>query len=383
MQIIKLLFFLCLFLLTACLPTMQIEESAIINTRGVDIVEENGIQMIETTIVPYLFDPNATDISIILTGRGNTIKQARVDAGSGSSFRLTPGQIRLELYGKEAAEIGILRYLNTLIRDARVSETMQLAVTDLTAREILESEQEFVSINTSQYLQDLVQKEIDRGSLPDNRLQIFARSVEKVGLDPILPILADGGKRPYLDGAALFRGDRYVARITLQEAFLVNLFFKHVKETPLEIAVPLENYRDEVVQISKDAPVEEDMWIYIYLSLISGHGKIKLTDKDDLSYLANIKMRAELLETSFPMKFKTKEVAHRLEKDIEKDLLKKFEKLFAKLQEANTDAMGLGQIYKATRAGSKMTELEWLEKFPNVTMDFNIDFSIVNLGTSD
>src|SRR5699024_9297295 len=100
----KYIFFLfpsMLFLLQACLPTMQIEQSGIINTRGVDLVEENNEKMIETTIIPYLFDPNADEITRVLVGRAHTIKRAREEAGKRSSFKLTPGQIRLELYGKE------------------------------------------------------------------------------------------------------------------------------------------------------------------------------------------------------------------------------------------------------------------------------------------
>lgn len=383
MRITNLFPILCLFLLSGCLPTMQIEQSGIINTRGVDLIEEESGKIVETTIIPYLFDPNASDISSILIGRGHTIKQAREDAGKGSSFRLTPGQIRLELYGKEAAEAGILPFLNTLIRDARVSETMQLAVTDETAREILESEQKFVSINTSQYLQDLLGKEIKRGSLPNNTLQSFAKMVEKVGIDSVLPILSDGGVRPFLVGAALFRNDRYVDKISLEQALLINVLLTKVKEAPLTVSVPFENYRDNVAHIQKDSPIDEDTLIFIYLALIHGKGKIKLVDKNNLHFKANIKMNAELLETSYPMELKSKEIIERLEKDIEKYLITHYENLFSKLQEANTDSFGLGQIYTSTRKGSKTTQEEWSEKFSNATIDFNVDFTIYNFGTTD
>lgn len=383
MRITNLFPILCLFLLGGCVPTMQIEQSGIINTRGVDLIEVEGEKMIETTIIPYLFDPNAKDISSLLSGRGHTIKQARQDAGKGSSFRLTPGKIRLELYGKEAAEAGILPFLNTLIRDARVSETMQLAVTDETAREILESEQEFISINTSQYLQDLLEKEIKKGSLPSNTLQYFAKMIEKIGLDPVLPILADGDKKPSLVGAALFRNDQYVERISLQESLLINMMLKRVKEAPLEASVPFDNFRDIVAHIQKDSSIDDETLIYIYLSIIRGKGKIKLIDKDSLHFKADIKIDAELLESSYPINIKTKEVSKHLEKDIEKYLLTEYENLFVKLQEVNADSFGLGQIYTSTREGSKTTHEEWFEKYPKVKLDFNLDFTIINFGTTD
>ena len=146
-KILMLLFII--LLLQACLPSTQIEQSAIINTRGVDLIEENGETIVKTSIIPYIFDPQSQDITEMLVGRGQTIKGAREDAGRRASFRLTPGQIRLDLYGKEAAERGILTFLTGLIRDARVSDMMLLAVTNQSAKEVLQSQQSEVKVNSA------------------------------------------------------------------------------------------------------------------------------------------------------------------------------------------------------------------------------------------
>lgn len=374
---------LMLFLLQACLPTMQIEKSGIINTRGVDLIEEDEEMMIETTIIPYLFDPSAQNISAVLVGKGNTIKQARDNAGKQSSFKLAPGQIRLELYGKAAAESGILTFLNTLVRDARVSDTMQLAVTNQTAREILENEQTTIKINTSQYLQDLMKKDIERNTLPDNSLHTFTRVVEEIGVDPILPIIDIVGNKPTLVGAALFHRDRYVQRINLSEAFLINMLLNRVKETPLDVAVPLDHYQDQIVPLppEEEAELEDEEFLYIFLSLFKGDSKIKLVDENRLHYTANIKMEVELLESSLPIDIRTEELSNQFERDFELFYKTKYENLFSKLLEANSDAFGLGRIYRTTRKGSKTTNEEWTEMYPNVTMDFHVDVDILNYGT--
>lgn len=374
---------LIVLLLQACLPRLQLEKSAIINTRGVDLLEEGDQSMIETTIITYLFDPNAQDITSILFGRGNTIKGARDDAANQSSFILTPGQIRLELYGKEAAEKGILPYLNTLVRDARVSETMQLAVTNQTAKEVLISEQSSIKINTAQYLQDLLKKEVKRNVLPDNSLLAFSGLIEQIGNDAVLPIVDIKDDRPTLVGAALFDGDKYVDEISLEQAFLINMIEKRVRETPLDATIPLEDYKDMiVVEVDKEA-IKEEEFIYVFLSLYKGNGKLKLVNEDTLHYKADIKMEVELLETSVLMEIKTKADSRKVERGISRFYENEYKKLLATLQEVNSDAFGLGRTYKTTRKGSKTTDKEWTELLPDTTVDFNVDVKILNYGTID
>lgn len=372
---------LIILLLQACLPKLQLEKSAIINTRGVDLLEEGDQTKIETTIITYLFDPNAQNITSILFGKGNTIKDARDDAANQSSFILTPGQIRLELYGKEAAEKGILPYLNTLVRDARVSEKMQLAITNQTAKEVLIGQQNAIKINTAQYLQDLIMKEIKRNALPDNSLLTFSGLIEQVGDDAILPIVDVKGERPTLVGAALFDGDKYVEEISLNQAFLINMMEKRVKETPLDATIPLEDYLDMIVVEEDKEAITEEEFIYVFLSLYNGKGKLKLVNEETLHYKADIKMEVELLEISVLMDIKTKAASKKVEQGVSQFFESEYEKLFATLQEVNSDAFGLGRIYKSTRKGSKTTIKEWTELFPDTTVDFNVDVKILNYGT--
>lgn len=373
-----------ILLLQACLPSTQIEQSAIINTRGVDLIEENGETIVETSIIPYIFDPQSQDITEMLVGRGQTIKGAREDAGRRASFRLTPGQIRLELYGKEAAERGILTFLTGLIRDARVSDMMLLAVTNQSAKEVLESEQSEVKVNSAQYLEDLITKEIAFDTLPKNSLHEFARMIEQVGIDPVLPVIDVIENFPTLKGAALFSSDIYVGEISLQEAFLINQMKKRVRETALSAEIPTENYMDDIAYVGEgEKQKSEEEFIHLHLSLIKGNSRVKLLDKEKMHFKAEIKMEAELLESSMLFNVKTEETSNKIERDIGAFFTKQYEDLFLKLQELNSDAFGLGKHYTSTRQGSKVTDEEWREKFPEITIEFDVKFEMLSTGVID
>ena len=371
-------FILMMICFQGCIPPNQIEDTAIINARGVDLIEVEGERIIETTIVPFLFDPNAEEMTNILVGRGKTIKGAREDAAKQSSYLLSPGKINIEVYGKKAAEAGIMPFLNTLIRDARVSDQIQLAVTNHTARELLEIELETITINTTEYLQDLSAKEVEQDKLPNNTLIYYTRLVEQVGIDPVLPIIDIIDGLPTLVGVALFQYDKYVGSVTLDESFLINLLRKSVGETPLNASVPAEAY--EMSDDYHGEMTDEDL-MHVFLNMKSGKGKLELVDEDELTYKAKVTLKGEVLETSKPIDFESEQVSKQLEGDIEDFFETQYEELFAKLQELQSDAFGLGRLYAATRKGSETTHEEWREMFLDTTVDFEVDFKITNYGT--
>mgnify|MGYP001393500579 CR=1 FL=1 len=371
-------FILMMICFQGCIPPNQIEDTAIINARGVDLIEVEGERIIETTIVPFLFDPNAEEMTNILVGRGKTIKGAREDAAKQSSYLLSPGKINIEVYGKEAAEAGIMPFLNTLIRDARVSDQIQLAVTNHTARELLEIELETITINTTEYLQDLSAKEVEQDKLPNNTLIYYTRLVEQVGIDPVLPIIDVVEGWPRLVEVALFQYDKYVGSVSLDESFLINLLRKSVGETPLNASVPAAAY--EVSDDYHGEMTDEDL-MHVFLNMKSGKGKLELVDEDELTYKAKVTLKGEVLETSKPIDFESEQVSKQLEGDIEDFFETEYEELFAKLQELQSDAFGLGRLYAATRKGSETTHEEWREMFLDTTVDFEVDFKITNYGT--
>lgn len=382
MRIIKIsMIVIIITFLQACLSSSRLEETAIIDTRGIDLLEEDGKRIIETTIIPYIFDPEAAESTSILIGRGDTIKHARREAEKQSPFPLSPGQINMEFYGKEAAEAGILPFLNTLVRDARVSDIMQLAITAQSAREFLEYKQQITTVHTTEYLKDLTNKEIELDILPQNTLEYFSRLVQQVGIDPVLPIFSFEEDKPTISGVALFVNDQKVGEISLMEAFFINQLRKRVNDTPLTAMVPTEHYLDKIAYENESVDNQDNIYLALYLS--KGTSKISIVDFDSLSFKAYIKMRVELLETSIPMDIKTEDISNKLERDMEAYYQAEYENLFEKIQEVNSDAFGLGRKYVATRKGSKTTDKEWREKYKNATMRFDVEITITNFGTID
>jgi len=376
-------FLIIALLLTACIPAREIEELGIINVRGVDLIEEDDYRL-QTTIVAYLFDKQNPNLTNTLIGKGNTIKAARSDAGRHTSFELSPGQIQLELYGKEAAKGGMLKYINPIVRDARVSDTMILAVSDTTAHEILTDGQQNVTIDIGSYLQNMIEKEVNDDSIPQSTLHTFAHFAFHEGHDPLLPLVSLTEDKVDLKGAALFQDDQYVGELPIEDAFLVNMLLKTTRGKEIEIDVPIDAFFDEIKKTSTVDEIEReeiDGDLHMNILVIEGKSDIKLTDFENLNYQIDVKMKIDLEETSLGISVENEEIAKKIEKEVKKEFEREYQSLLTKLQEVNSDPIGLGEYYRIKKPGGQISHEEWRSLFPQVTVDFNVDVELMHYGT--
>ncbi|WP_067724930.1 Ger(x)C family spore germination protein [Oceanobacillus damuensis] len=373
-----LLIILPFILLSACVQQRPIESLSIIHTRGVDISEDERYN-IESTLITFQFDAQTDEITTQITGKGNTIKEALGDAGYQTRYELTPGQIRLELYGKEAAQDGISQFLSTLVRDARVSDIMFFAVSDRPASEVLTKGQTQLAPNVGQYLHQLLEKEVEEDSIPMATLYDFNRKMTAIGQDPVLPVLdLDENDSPGMTGLAVFQDDKYIGKVSLKEAYLINLFEKKTKSAPLDLTLPLKPFLEHIAE-GYEANDEEEM----HIRLIVEHGKsnTELVDDEKLAFKTDISLEADLYEISETINVDKEAIVDLLEKESEKAIETLYDNLLTKLQEFNSDAFGLGTLYRAQKRDSELTTEEWREKFPGVTVDFHVKMDINHYGT--
>src|SRR5690625_3065695 len=182
-------FKLTLILLTAflcsCVENNQIEKVGIINARGLDALKND---LLESTLVIYQFSSESDSISKIRSGTGYTIKGSLEDTEHNTSFRLVPGKVRLEMYGRKVAEKGIMPYLDTIIRDAQMSDVMYLTISDTTAKEIFSTDTKTISKDIGQFLFELIENQSKSHTVQRKNLQDFLRIFYEVGQDNVLPI---------------------------------------------------------------------------------------------------------------------------------------------------------------------------------------------------
>ncbi|WP_309245509.1 Ger(x)C family spore germination protein [Virgibacillus proomii] len=362
---------------SACVEPKQIEQLAIINARGVDQLKQTGEELIETTLVIFQFDTQTNDITEIATGTGKTIKEARHNADSKTSFTLSPGQIRLELYGMDTAKSGINSYLNTLHRDARTTDRVMLAITDKTAKEVLTAGQEATNINVGLFINGLIKQKITNDMIPKAELNDFTHAFYEKGRDPVLPFITTDDGVHALTGVALFKGDTFVGKLSLRQALYINLILKKIKAPSFNLGVPTEPLKK---YIQEELSENENEDIYLNGQILTGKDRTTLLDKEQLTFQTDITIEMNILELSKELELENKKVVEKLEEEIGNQMEKEYAKLLETTQEMGADPFGYGEIYRIHKKNGKLKKGEWYKLYPDIKVKFNANIKIVEYG---
>ncbi|WP_164669641.1 Ger(x)C family spore germination protein [Virgibacillus doumboii] len=337
---------------------------------------------IRTTLVIFKFDSQNKEISETITGVGNTVKGARRNANSKTSFELTPGQIRMEIYGKETAKKGLMDYLDTLIRDAKVSDTMFLTVSNTTAKEVIQASNEKGSVHTGKYLYELILQSVEDYVIPRVTIQDFIHYYYDVGQDPFLPVLSVKNGPPALSSLAIFKDDKYVGQIPVEQAYIINIFKKSIEQANLEISLPIKPFKDNIKKAEQIENDNDNDNFHVILTVLNGKSSTKMTDPNGLKYRTNINLNVNMSEISKEINIDNPKVIAKMEKELEKDIKQQFEKLLKKMQGLNADPFGYGTVYRANKTDEKLKKQEWRNKFPDISVDFNVNVKILRHGTT-
>jgi len=360
------------------IPTEQVEQMGIITARGTDLTNDKSI---EATLVIFQFDVQSDSITKVLSGNGKTIKGAEDNANLESPFKLTSGKVQIELYGKETAEDGIMPYLDALQRDAAVNNSMYLAISNTTAKEVLLLNNENTTMNMGQLLYETINSSASEKMLPGVTLQDFMRKFYDVGIDNVLPVFdIEKNNRPKIKKIALFNAGQYVGDLTLQDNTLLNLINTSVKDQRLDFSIPISPFID---YLEKDEDKKKSEHVQVSIRIIKGKTKTKLIDKDRLKFESNITITARLQEQSSQIIFDNIKVTKLLEKELEKKMVEDLEALLETTQKLTADPFGYGKIYRTKQRDEKLQDEEWREKYPEIEVDFNVDLNIIRHGTTE
>ncbi|MCT2535785.1 Ger(x)C family spore germination protein [Aquibacillus koreensis] len=373
----SLLAFICLILLIGCVPMYPIEELGVISIIGVDAIEQGEI---ETTFNFFKFDPTGKEQSQTTSTKANTVKGAQDRANLESNLKLVNGQLRLAIFGKAIAEKGLITVLDNFTRDPKLSDTMYLAATEQTAKDILMTADKNNSIQAEEYLFELIDNNIKREIIMRSSFREFMHEYNDPGMDPVLPLITTENQKPIIKNIALFQNDRWVATASQQEGFFIKLLSSEFKAGQLELGILKEPFESDIQAKANNNNTEQ---ISVTLSELRSKKKISLESETDLNFRVKVDIETRIMEISEKIQIEGKEQLNEFEKEIEKTISNKLNDLVAKLQEINVDPIGFGNIYDSTVRGKDLTDKEWREKYPSINVSFDVNVSILRHGITE
>lgn len=369
---------LCLVILcTGCIPKSYIEELGIITSVGYDSIGEDKM---EGTMVLFQFDPTSSTTSQVITTQAKTSKGIRYEANRLTSHRLVSGQVRLEVFQDKLAENGLEKYLDTLSRDAKISDMGYLAVSDIPTKELMSSLQSEDAPNIGIYLQNIIKKSVNSNTIPEAIMTVFVRDIQDFGIDPVLPLFSLKEDKPYIKGLGLFREDKYVGPLNEEDISILMLLKQRSKNTEFQLDIDSESLKDYYKKASGSV---NKGTLHVSLNDLSNKTKIHSKGNDFTNQVVKIKIEGRLLEITKEIDLKRPDAIKEIEKQIEKQLETRLQQLLEKLKEMSVDPVGFGKNYNEQHRNHQLTTKEWRSQIPNLNVEFDIQMNLLRYGITE
>lgn len=358
----------CLFLLLCFLPLggcgdqRILEDLGFIQTTSYDMLPDGNLAI--SVSIPQA-DPETSAKREVLTATAKSSKEAKMIMSRQTGMLLVSGQLRNVLFGRSMAEHGLHGHLDTLYRDPAISSQVKISVVEGNAGELLIDDYK-QHPRTGRYIDMLLEKEALGQTIPKVTLFNFARDYFDQGVDPVAPMIKKHDKN-YIttNGIALFKDDRYVAKIEPQDALIFSFLKGKFREGQLNIDLSAGNNK-EVVMFSSLISSRK-------VKVVRGDGGI-----DKVTF--NVKISGSVLEYIGEARLSNDRERHELEQRISQYISKKADAMVSLMKMHQIDNLGIGR-YVRNRIGYKQwKKMDWRQELQKLQVECLIDVHIKEYG---
>ncbi|MGM9921075.1 MAG: Ger(x)C family spore germination protein [Bhargavaea sp.] len=335
--------------------------------RDIQVVTMAGIDGNQDEVTVYYGFPELLDSQPVpqsLESKGRTYSEARNMANERSDEVLDLSYLQVFLISEEAAKHRIYDFMDSFFRVPRNRVTGHMAIAQGDMKQYFDNPG---SSGAPKNESETFGKKIDTfhkyslSTMYD--LQQVCTILFDDGMDLSLPVLKieEQTGEPELAGTGLFSGMEYTGEVlSLDEGRLLAML---KKET------------GTILRLNYDVEVEGEK-TPIQIEIISNKQKIKIKGEHvDIE----LRIKAEVEEFAHGAVYKNQKQMDRLGKELGKLVEEDVNKLIGKLQEAESDAIGIGRRVRAFHH-DLWEKAKWSETYPSLEIDASVELKIERTG---
>ncbi len=213
----------CLFLVLAvcgCTPGVELRDRLIVQAVGVDL-QNNKYALTLKVLETSGSGGEQKFEQVIMKGTGETVAEAFADIDIQQGMKIFLGNNKLIILGREVAEKGLQYAVDYFNNNRESRPTVVVVISDTTAADILTAKS-----NKRLIPAEAIEAKLDdeRHSWPmaESELISLMEGMMLEGKDPHIPVLkveeaGEGDQQISVYGSGVFRGDRMVDTLNLQE----------------------------------------------------------------------------------------------------------------------------------------------------------------------
>jgi Ger(x)C family germination protein len=354
----------CLFVITGGEPQRESAEDLSIPAGfGLDI-EKAGVDTIvyKVSISSYIFQEKKT-MSIVTSGSQTSLGQTRQNRQLKIDKKFLIGLEKVDIISEAQAKEGIRNLLDILFNNPSANDTALVAVCRGNAKDILEYPIKGYP-SSADYLEGMIKSSKTFNFFTDNYkiIDVFVR-LDSEGRNFTLPYIVMTDEGPKIDGLALFKGDKMIGKIGIQEAKILNMLSPGSGRGIITIQKNSKEYIDYYAKSKR---------------------KVKCTrENGQYNFDISLKLSGDVIANELDKKVsEDEEERSKLEKEMAEKVEEACNKLLKIMQEDyKTDLLELGRI--AAAKYGRDTGVDWNEEVANSIIKVKAEVKIEKQGRGD
>ncbi|WP_342538624.1 Ger(x)C family spore germination protein [Sporosarcina sp. FSL K6-1540] len=365
-------FLLLLFLfigLVGCAETKLLERVGLVTLIGYDLGKEEGV---ETTAVVRQVSTELESKVAVITAENETSQGTRSKINRRAAEKIMSGQLRGVLFGEEFAQDGIGHYIENLLKNPAMSGDIIMAVVEGQTKALLEYQYPDIE-DIGEHIYKLVEQNIKSEQVVSSTLHDVAKDYYFMGRDIAMPIIRRDEELIEISGIALFKKDKMIGKLSIDDSFYVKLSRDDYHAGVFELKIKGDDLPSSLL---KDPPDE----INLVFDPIKTHKEVKLVNPKTPEFDLYLTVQARLLEIKPNVNVGNSKKVEALEKAISKSLSSEISRVIAYCQNIGSDVFGYGEIYRSSVRHSELTEEKWHELYKEMKVNVHVDFTLLRSG---
>lgn len=380
--------------LSGCWDRYELEERATILALAIDLAKEDeNVEMYEVThsngefpkvenqriykltaqlavpgkimLGPEGGNTSSDETDWLLVTYGYTMKDALANLQQELAEKIYLGHIQLIVVSDDIAREGLQDIMDFLRRDYEVRRTAWLMITEGEAQKVLNATPPIQTV-PSLYLSNTLKDAVRFGKLPKEFLGKVWIDFSDEGVDAIIPLVKPKGDHILVDGLAYFQEYKMVGKLTPTETGAV-LAMQGLNPAGYSNVVKPENQKG--VYLLKPQRRKSN----ISLTLVDGKPKVFI----------NVKIEGFVEEEIYTNDLSDKKLEE-LEKTASKFGQKSLETLLKKLQQDQSDILGIGARVRAKYPKYWSEQVKddkgWYAIYKDLDVQVHLDYKIRRVG---
>lgn len=366
-KVVKLLIAIVLLLsITSCWDSTNLEDLLIVYGLGIDVSIENPDNFFFTMGFPTIIQ-EAPEKKMEFSAEAPSLGRAKSNLQKKVYRAISYDNIKVIVFGQEAAKRGILQHVDSMLREPLFRGTTRFAVVKDRAVDLINMDAP-VALLVSTFISDSIEQNYTTTTVPRSTLRKFSNQYYTSGIEPSMPFICYGANRNELNigCVALFKGDKLIHHLSGDDSRSFMILIDEINRGICTYEYP-----------SKKSGKLEN----VSINLKGGrrHIKTKLIGSK-LHIYHDIRIKSTLGEYTESNKILKKEKIQEIEEFISQEIKKSLTKTLQILQkELKNDNIGYGKYVKANHP-EFFDEKNWNEQFAEATIHVNPTVIIRTIG---